>query len=187
MMILTPVLMAIRHEFPLRTPGAVAEQREAARLALRVCASHCGAPDSGWEQDAKRVPLVNQGYFWSISHKRQWAAAVIADCPVGIDIEHIAPRRNELYAELANDEEWRIAGGRDWDSFYRVWTAKEATLKANGRGIGGFADCVVTDVPDARHMVMTLDGASWRVEHYYVEDHIAAVAGDCDAIEWRIA
>jgi|GEM_PF-2402404 len=125
-----------------RTPEQVALQREAAASALAHCAKLVGAPATGWEKNADGAPIPNQGFYWSISHKPQWAAAVIADSPVGIDIEHIAPRRDKLiFDELADEEEWSLMPDRSWESFFMLWTAKEAVLKANGEGIGRFADC----------------------------------------------
>lgn len=92
-MTLQPVILAIPQDTPPRSPQRVEGQRRCARLALQYCAKQCGAPVDGWEKDAGDVPLPDAGFYWSVSHKRQWVAAVIADRPVGIDIEHIAPHR----------------------------------------------------------------------------------------------
>ena len=78
------------------------------------------------------MPLPNAGYHWSVSHKQQWAAAVIADGPVGIDVEHITARPRELHDRLAGPAEWDVLGDRSWASFYLLWTAKEAARKALG-------------------------------------------------------
>ena len=151
------------------------------------CADLCHAPTSGWRKNADIVPIPNEGFYWSVSHKREWAAAVIADCPVGIDIEKIAPRRDELVMdELAAAEEWAILGDRTWSSFFRLWTAKEATLKANGVGIGKFAECRLERVFDERNMELFFDDNAWRVEHYCHEDHIVAITKSGASIVWHI-
>ena len=87
----------------------------------------------------------NTEFHWSLSHTKRWAAAIIADGPVGIDIERITPRRLTTMEAIADKAEWHIVGNRTWPNFFRIWTAKEATLKANGVGIGHLIDCRVVD------------------------------------------
>ena len=137
MMMLTPVIVAVEQDAPPRSPPAVQRQRSGARLALAHCVTRCGAPVRGWEQDVAGLPLPNGGHYWSISHKRNWAAAVIAHGPVGIDIEHIRPRDRELHEAAAQHMEWAVMGDRSWHSFFRLWTAKEATLKSARHKEGG--------------------------------------------------
>ncbi len=152
-MIIRPILTPIAIDDSLSGREKVQRQRTTARRALVMCAEQCGAPTDGWHQDANRVPLPNDGWYWSISHKPLMAGAVISDVPVGIDIEHIKPRgREDLWDRLANDGEWEVAGERSWEMFFRLWTAKEATLKANSRGISGFEECRIVAVPDRTHI-----------------------------------
>lgn len=185
-MTLHPVLVPVPLDAQARTPEQVQAQRDAAQRALAHCAALCRAPTGGWQKNADNVPVPNEGFYWSVSHKREWAAAVIADHPVGIDIEKIAPRRDELVLdELAGDEEWAIIGDRSWDSFFRLWTAKEATLKANGVGIGKFARCRLVGVRDDLHMELFYDNVSWHVEHFRHEDHIAALTKSGTSIVWH--
>lgn len=185
-MILKPVILAIPQHAAPRTPQQVARQREHGRLALGRCAKRCGAPVSGWEKDDNEVPLPNAGFYWSVSHKRRWAAAVIANHPVGIDIEHIAPRPRELHDALANSKEWTIIGDRSWPAFFRLWTAKEAVLKATGVGIAGLLRCRLIGVPDDRHMRLEYEGKPWLIEHFHHADHVVAVTCDAAQINWCV-
>jgi len=196
-MTLHPVLITISPAVAVRTPESVEQQREYAKLALSQCATLSGAPVDGWRTGADGKPLPNDGFYWSVSHKRHWAAAVIADHPVGIDIEHVLPRREALLDELATHDEWGILGDRSWHSFFRLWTAKEAVLKANGVGIGGFSTCRLLKVPNLHHMTLRCEcsdrlesrshkDTSWHVEHCYLSDHIAAVAYNDADIAWHI-
>ena len=184
---LSPVVHAIPENDLLRGAERVALQRRTARQVLLRAAELCGAPTDGWEQDANRVPLPNDGWYWSISHKPLLAGAVISDEPVGIDIEHIKPRgREDLWDRLADAGEWKVAGERSWGMFFRLWTAKEATLKANSRGIGGFEECRIVAVPDRTHVECEYSGQQWRIEQYYHVGHIAAVtAGSLDVL-WHV-
>ena len=185
-MTMTPMILAIPQEAPLRSPRQVRLQRHYARLALAHCAKRCNAPTEGWIKDARESPLPNAGFHWSISHKPQWAVAIIADRPVGIDIEHIAPRKRELHDALADDAEWAIMADRSWPAFFRLWTAKEATLKANATGIAGFSKCRLTSVPDAERMTLHYAGHDWEIEHYYHCEHVIAVTANAERVEWCV-
>ena len=186
-MIIQPTLTPIALDDSLSGREKVERQRSTARRALSICSDRCGVQDGPWEQDANRVPLPNDGWYWSISHKPLLAGAVIADRPVGIDIEHVKPRGREgLWDRLANAEEWHVAGERSWEMFFRLWTAKEATLKANSRGIGGFGECRIKAVPDDTHVVCEYGGEQWKIEQFYHADHIAAVTSGESDVLWHV-
>jgi len=183
---LTPVIVAIPPVAPPRSPRQVEQQRYYARLALKHCAERAGAPAGGWEQDADEAPLPNAGFHWSVSHKRQWAAAVIAERPVGIDIENIVPRGRSLHETVGSDEEWRIMGDRSWLAFFRLWTAKEATLKANGLGIGELSSCRVMEVSDGRYLTTSYGGQLWPIAQFFHAGHVAAVTCGGDDVDWCV-
>ena len=180
----TPVIVPVAQDAPYRSPLAVQRQREAARCALTECARRCGAPLDGWTQDGKDRPVPNEGHYWSISHGRGLAGAVIAGKPVGIDVEEVIPRDRDLSRALATDTEWAIVGDRSWDSFFRVWTAKEATLKANGAGIAELLDCRLVGIEGDRQMTLAYRGQSWRVEQCFHANHVVTVTCSDASIEW---
>ncbi len=161
-------------------------QRRFARKALLKCAEMCGAPRDGWKQNEARVPIPNGPFHWSISHKRTCAAAVIADSPVGIDIERIAPRKTDLFDEIASANEWDMFGERNWSAFFRIWTAKEATLKANGVGIGRLSDCRVVRYSAPGDALTTFNGKEWQIEFFEWMDHVSAVTREVDGVRWHI-
>ncbi len=185
--VLHPVLVPVPSFAPERTSDQIKVQRAASRAALTRCAEIVGAPLEGWKQDPDRVPLPNEGFHWSVTHKRQWTAAVISNAPVGIDIEHLIERRRRTHDHVASEDEWRIAGPDTWDTFYRVWTAKEATLKTHGRGIGKLRVCQVVDASDPPFMTLSYEGHTTRVEHYEHAGHLLAVTGDDRRVTWHVA
>ncbi len=185
-MILHPVILPVPQDAPVRTSAHVRRQRDAARLALHRCAKRSRAPLEGWTKNADDVPLPNAGFHWSVSHSRHWAAAVIMDRPVGIDIEHVVPRERGLHSALAGDAEWELMGDRSWLSFFRLWTAKEATLKANGTGISRFSACQLVEVRDEDHLAFDYGGRTWHIEHFYHADHIAAVTCGREGVDWFV-
>lgn len=172
------VLMRVPPAVPVRGPQAVQGQRDTARRALQDCARINRAPLDGWTQRPDGAPVSNNGWHWSIAHKRLWAGAVIARAPVGLDIEALIPRNADLFTQIADDREWELIGGPDWIRFFQIWTAKEATLKANGVGIGAWEDCRLMRVTTGNdpQMTVTFRQRAWRVEHTCFDDHIAAVA-----------
>ena len=87
-------------------------------------------------------PLTSHLHF-SISHCKEAIAVVVADEPVGIDIEGLRHASDELIEQVMNEEEKervksqksRVERDR---AFTRLWTKKEAVLKAQGTGIQSF-------------------------------------------------
>ena len=75
---------------------------------------------------------------------------------------------------------------RSWRSFFRLWTAKEAVLKANGLGIGAFDRCRLTEVVDDRHLVMAMPERNWHVEQFEHDGHLISVTAPAAALSWRV-
>jgi 4'-phosphopantetheinyl transferase EntD len=169
-----------------RVRELVEAQRRCARVALALCAGHCGAPREGWRKGPDEAPLPNAGFFWSLSHKRQWAGAVIADQPVGLDLEHVAPRRPNLFDSIGAAEEWPRLGERSWPAFYQLWTAKESVLKANSLGIGHLAECRLLEAVDRNRLRMQFRGVEWTVHLHGFADHLAAVASIATDVQWVV-
>lgn len=185
-MVLEPVLLPVPQMAPPRSREQVAQQRDYARQALRFCAQRCGVPESGWKKDGDDRPCPNDGYYWSVSHKPKWVAAVIARQPVGIDIEEVRPRPHRLHAALAERCEWELLGDDSWHAFYRLWTAKEAVLKATGVGLAGLAACRLVQVSIADGVTLSMHGTTWRISHYEHDGHLAAVTCGPGGVRWRI-
>jgi 4'-phosphopantetheinyl transferase len=185
-MILRPVLLPIAATPELPPRERVAEQSRCARIALAECARLSGGPASDWNKDANGAPSPNAGWHWSIAHSRDWAAAVISREPVGVDVERIRPRREGLFDQVADEDEWYAIGGRTWDLFFRMWTAKEAVLKANGAGIGWLRHSQVNDVLESGRWRLSFRGRRWEIEHYLFSDHVAAITCDGATAHWTL-
>ena len=76
---------------------------------------------------------LSKDKFFNISHKDQYLVFVIDEVPVGVDIEHLKPVKEGLINFIASEEEKMYI--KDEQSFYEIWTSKEAITKANGKGI----------------------------------------------------
>ena len=99
--------------------------------------------ETKWLYNEHGKPYIAGGPHFSLSHCKEAIAVAISDRPVGIDIESIRPAKEELIARVMSEEEKRKVGnekqqaGRD-RMFTRLWTQKEAILKAQGTGILSF-------------------------------------------------
>lgn len=184
-MILRPVLITIPDDSHLCRPKRRQRQREYARMALRESARLSNAPLEGYVQDASDVPLPNSGFYWSISHTRGMAAGVVSQERVGIDVESITPRREGLFDMVGGEDEWAMLGGRTWENFFRLFTAKEATLKANGKGIGFLRECCLTPRTNSLDRVgMAFAEGVWTVRLAALPAHVLAVCTEIEPVEW---
>lgn len=60
---------------------------------------------------------------FNLSHSRGAAVCALSGAPVGVDVELLRPAPR------------RLAAGMTDEAFFRLWTAKEATVKLRGQGI----------------------------------------------------
>lgn len=88
-----------------------------------------------FEYNEHGKPFLPGGPYFSISHCKEGIAVAIDDCPIGIDIEGIRHAESDLIRRVMNEEE-RV--GMDDRRFTRLWTQKEAVVKAEGTGIRSF-------------------------------------------------
>jgi 4'-phosphopantetheinyl transferase len=94
-----------------------------------------------WGKPFLQQPRSQRGLHFNASHSQERAAIILADLPVGIDLEHTGPERHwremtDLVctaAELALVES--LSQEAQVRAFYRLWVAKESLVKADGRGL----------------------------------------------------
>lgn len=179
---------------PFARPGPEQVKRlsASARIALDISAELSGIDRFQPLKDSDGVPRPVDGVFWSVSHTTECVAAVVAPCPVGIDVERIQPVSDDLWDAAASEEEWRLGSAGDPDCFFCYWTAKEAVLKATGVGLAGLRRCIVTEVIADDRIRIRFQGDDWTVHHRLIVDdrprssYIAAVTGGVSEIVWHI-
>ena len=108
-----------------------------------------GLPSARWrfvsEENGKPQidpALGRPGLQFNLSHSRGFAAcAVTRDAPIGIDVETVSARRSSLeiaesFFSPAEIAILRMAPpDKQRRTFYRLWTLKEAYIKATGEGL----------------------------------------------------
>lgn len=170
----------------LAGPERVARQRTLAREALARSARYAGTVLPALEKDADGAPIPADGWYWSLSHKPEVAAAVIAPVPVGIDVETVRTVVEGLHRKIAEDAEWEMAGGVAPDTLFRFWTAKEAVLKRAGTGLRELSHCRIAAIDGDTHMRLEHRGQVVTVRHLCSGKHIVAITDTGSAIRWHI-
>ncbi len=163
----------------------VAAQRAAARVALREAASRvgCAATEFPQEEDGGR-PLPIDGWHWSISHDATLVAAVLHREPVGVDLERVAERRAALHDKVAWQSERELLAPWDARAFTRLWTAKEAVLKAAGVGLTELSGCRLVGLA-GEDLLLEHRGGPRRVRQARCGEHVLAVHAPGE--DWSVA
>ena len=98
-------------------------------------------------QPLNQKPLIHQsqnhlGLHFSLSHSHEIAILAVSQaCIVGVDIEHIRPVAsvtqiaNRFFAASEYELLQKSPKAQQLALFFKIWTAKEAFLKAQGLGI----------------------------------------------------
>jgi 4'-phosphopantetheinyl transferase len=92
------------------------------------------------EEEHGKPVLLNREIEFNASHSGDLVALAFAnDTPVGIDVErrrklHDCLALSRRYFSAEEDDIVRSAADAD-DAFFAIWTAKEAIVKASGKGI----------------------------------------------------
>ena len=184
---LFPVILPVIEDIS-KLPGKekVALLSRVSRGALKLSAEKSGVIVGELYKDENDVPIPFSNYYWSVSHKPKYVAAVISNNKIGIDIEEIQLRSESLFSYVATGEEWELSQEKSWDTLFRYWTAKEATLKAIGIGISGLKTCRIISVPDEGHIILDYQNRLFKVEQLRYKNHIVSVLKDNNQIEWII-
>lgn len=79
---------------------------------------------------------------FNLAHSNEWAAYIFGwDRPLGIDLEYVRPLPDvdDLAKRFFSPRESKLihslSGDQKWDTFFKIWTCKEAILKAHGSGL----------------------------------------------------
>jgi 4'-phosphopantetheinyl transferase len=157
-----------------------------ARRALEISAQKSGIFVRNLLKDENGAPLPIDGNFWSLTHKPEYVAGVVAPTRTGIDIEKIRPCSASLFRKIANERERGLADSDPMELFFRYWTSKEAVLKAVGTGLKGLSKCRVIKVIDGNNLIINCNDKQWYIENFFFEGHIASVVNDLCNIKWTL-
>lgn len=155
-----------------------------ARRALEISAQKRQIQLGDLKKDENGIPLPFNGNYWSVTHKAEYVAGVIARERIGIDLEKIRPVKEALYRKTAHNSEWGLSDTDKVALFFRYWTSKESVLKASGIGIRDLLKCRIIRIIDDRHLIVHYREHNWIVEHFYFNGHIASVIKNSVDVQW---
>ena len=154
----------------------------------------------GWRGKPALAPkFTDRGIHFNLAHSAELALiAVTRAGPVGVDVERIRPVKDadELVARFFSPREsdsfQQLAAGAKPEAFFRLWTRKEAFLKATGEGLARALDAVeVSFLPGEPARVIALAGdapaaARWSLHALApAPGFVGAVAIEVEKIEVR--
>jgi len=128
---------------------------------------------------------------FNVSHSGDLVLAGFAPCEIGVDVEQVRDSVDlcNVATEVFSTNEQRALTltpeAERAPLFFRLWTCREALLKASGAGLSGCSrlrDELDLGLPPADDQVVIVDGRAWRLMSLpFVADHALAVAlGDPD-------
>ncbi|MBU4010491.1 MAG: 4'-phosphopantetheinyl transferase superfamily protein [Proteobacteria bacterium] len=182
-----PVIVAVsEYERNLKGRDKVQALSLLARSALEVSCRKSGIILGVLNKDQNGAPVPFDGNFWSITHKSEYAGGVVAKKATGLDIEKIKPVSKALIDKVAGPKEWALSDSCKEINFFRFWTAKEAVLKASGKGISGLSDCSIEKIIDDKSLIIKYNNQKWEVLHYFFDGHIVSIVKNGFDIEWTL-
>lgn len=123
-------------------------------------------PEIGFYEYGKPYFIQPAGWYFSLSHSDEYAACALAREPVGVDIQKIRPVDAGVARRCFSEEEQqrlRLARAPE-EEMIRIWTLKEAVVKASGLGLRQDLRCVNASVGRYR---------TWQIEDYMVSVYCA--------------
>lgn len=131
--------------------------------------------DIEWSYNEHGKPYLPNGPYFSISHCKEGIAVAIDDEPVGIDIEAIRHADEDLIKRTMSEQEKSIIENRKSKiekdrTFTRLWTQKEAIVKAEGVGICSFEQLLST-IDNRKSNIETIDTAKYIYSIAYGKLH----------------
>jgi 4'-phosphopantetheinyl transferase len=130
------------------------------------------------------------GLRFNVSHSHEWALIALArDRDLGVDVEHHRPLRHDLFAIASRffaPAEVAALRALDRDAqepaFYRIWSRKEAYIKATGQGVSAGLDTFEVSIGTDRAVALRVhdrpdEEARWTMQSLEMgPDYGAALA-----------
>lgn len=152
-------------------------------------------PDSALEfqraEDGRLLLLDAQGWHFSLSHSAGGIAAIACTQPCGIDIE--VPRNvafesvaTRYFAEAEKAALQAAAPDQRSELFFRLWTLKEASVKALGEGLAGNMARLSFDI-DESPAIESADAPPLQLWQQHREPYWLAAALQADSkADWNL-
>ncbi len=171
----------------LPTRLAAQERSQAGQRLLEETMRERGLAPWVPKRDPRGAPLPHDGWYVSKSHCPEAIAVALANTSIGVDIEPIRWSRVAQWERVVNHEERGLWQPLDALAFTRLWTAKEAVLKADGIGMGGLSGCRVLSVEGPDCLVLRQGGLPRVVHQRTWANHVVSVyAEGAESVSWAL-
>lgn len=113
--------------------------------------------------------------YISIAHSGNMVTCAVSRYHLtGVDIEVVKDIKLEPYCHCFTQEEWQYIKNADTPiiALYRLWTRKEAVMKADGRGLG-----MELQTFNCLNESASIDGYTWYIQDVNIgEGYVGAIA-----------
>ena len=116
---------------------------------------------------------------FSISHSGEFVVVAFSGADIGADLELERPLdRMALSSRFFSAEEARLVREKESDqTFFKLWTCREAAIKADGRGLGRLLSLTKVQVEHQNEEFLNVEIGSelWSVAHRVIDSeyHVA--------------
>ena len=108
-------------------------------------------------------PYIDKNIDFNITHSGDFVLCAVSNkSRIGIDIEEIKDLKIEEFSSILSIEEQKSISAHfsPIDAFFKVWTQKEAIIKANGKGLG----------IEMSEVIITNDTAECENQTWYLQE-----------------
>ena len=121
-----------------------------------------------------------ENFFFNLSHSGEYAACVIADFPVGVDIQQFRMVKKGLAKRFFHPNEaeeiQRHQGSHGEKLFFRYWAAKESYGKLTGEGLGRSFNRFLVKLDEGRIEDNRAEQEIYLKEYFCIPDYAIAVS-----------
>ena len=139
------------------------------------------SPEELVREEKGRLILPGQeNFFFNLSHSGDYAACVIADFLVGVDIQQFRPVQKGVakrFFQTQEAEHIHKHPGKNGDAlFFRYWSAKESYSKLTGEGLGKNFNSFMVHLEDGKIEDKRETREVYLKEYFCLPDYSIAVS-----------
>ncbi|MCD4650570.1 MAG: 4'-phosphopantetheinyl transferase superfamily protein [Candidatus Cloacimonetes bacterium] len=147
--------------------------------ATATLSGHCSL--SRIEYNLWKRPYFSGEADFNISHSGDCVVcAYVESGSVGVDVEQITEIKPREFRQVFSEQEWNLLEN-SWNVpglFFRIWTYKEAIMKADGRGLNLEPKTIGWD-----YHPCIVDGKAWFTKEFILEQDFQVTLAGNEAIE----
>ncbi|WP_347217415.1 4'-phosphopantetheinyl transferase superfamily protein [Chryseobacterium sp.] len=127
--------------------------------------------------DDHKPYLKDQDLHFNISHSKELVACVIAEFPIGIDVEFIdhTLHYQDFQFQMTKSEFDKIEGSEDQiGDFFSYWTRKESVMKAHGGGM-----MIPLDSFEILNNECKIDSKKFFTKDFFINENYQSCIASC--------